>query len=33
MFTLTKIYAQANSRNVNIASSGVVKPATIIEIE
>ena len=24
MFTLTKIYAQANSRNVNIASSGVV---------
>ena len=25
MFTLTKIYAQANSRNVNIASSGVVK--------
>ena len=26
MFTLTKIYAQANSRNVNIASSCVVKP-------
>ena len=26
MFTLTKIYAQANSRNVNIATSGVVKP-------
>ena len=29
MFTLTKIYAQANSRNVNIASSGVVKPGNI----
>ena len=29
MFTLTKIYAQANSRNVNIASSGVVKPDNI----
>jgi hypothetical protein len=29
MFTLTKIYAQANSRNVNIATSGVVKPGNI----
>jgi hypothetical protein len=29
MFTLTKIYAQANSRNVNLASSGVVKPGNI----
>lgn len=29
MFTLTKIYAQANSRNVNIASSSVVKPGNI----
>jgi hypothetical protein len=29
MFTLTKIYAQANSRNVNIALSGVVKPDNI----
>ena len=26
MFTLTKIYAQANSRNVYVATSGVVKP-------
>ena len=30
MFTLTKIYAQANSRNVNIATSGVVKPGNIL---
>ena len=31
MFTLTKIYAQANSRNVNIATSGVVKHGNIRE--
>ena len=29
MFTLTKIYAQANSRSVNIATSGVIKPDNI----
>ena len=29
MFTLTKIYAQANSRNVNIATSDVVKHGNI----